>query len=31
MNRSGHYLEAGIDSVVQPVEGAPVNLIRYAP
>jgi hypothetical protein len=28
MNRSGHYLEAGIDSVVQPVEGAPVNLIR---
>jgi len=29
MNRSGHYLEAGIGSVVQPVECAPVNLIRY--
>jgi hypothetical protein len=30
MNRNGHYLEAGIGSVVQLVEGAPVNLIRWA-
>ena len=30
MNRSGHYLEARIGSIVQPVEGAPVNLIRWA-